>query len=107
MRALWRITTATRQLLVVIENATPDTAHELFPTGVSCAGIATAHHGLAKLVATGARYVRLPALGHDSVGELITRLLGHPLPAPLLQDGVRGSTCCEGASSWLNDSDGV
>lgn len=88
LRALWRTATATRQLFVVAEHATPDTAHELFPTGPGCAGIATAHQGLADLVATGARYVRLPALGHDSVGELITRLLDRPLPAPLLQEAV-------------------
>lgn len=92
LRALWRTTTATRQLLVVAEHATADTAETLCPTGPGCAGITTAHHGLADLVASGGRYVRLPALSHDSVGELITRLLDHPVPAPLLQEAVASTS---------------
>ena len=69
LRALWRTTTATRRLLVIIEHA-------------------TAHHGLPELVATGARYARLAALPNHAVGELITRLTDCPVPPSVLQEAV-------------------
>ncbi|GAB3724340.1 hypothetical protein [Nocardiopsis nanhaiensis] len=91
LRALWRTATATRRLLIVVENTTCEAAEELFPAGADCAGIATAHHGLDDLVTLGGRCASLPGLPDAAVTDLITQLVDQPLPDPVLQKAVTAS----------------
>ena len=86
--ALWRTATAHRRLLVVVEQATAEAIHALFPAGPGCAGIATAHHGLDELVATGGRIAHLAGLPDQTVGDLINCLVDRPVPSRVLDEAV-------------------
>ncbi|MGW8439109.1 hypothetical protein ACWGKS_28535, partial [Nocardiopsis sp. NPDC055879] len=86
--ALWRTATAHRRLLVVVEQATAEAVHALFPAGSQCAGIATAHHGLEELVATGGRIAHLAGLPDQAVGDLINHLIDRPVPVQVLDNAV-------------------
>lgn len=88
LRALWRTATTDRALLAIVENTTAKATEDLFPAGVDCAGVITAHHGLSEIVATGGRYIPLAGLPDTTVGDLITQLVGQPLPAPLIREAV-------------------
>lgn len=76
VRAAWRSATATRSLLVLVDNAhtIPDQVHHLLPAGSDCAGLTAGHHHMADLVAPGARLLRLGPLPDAATAELITTL---------------------------------
>lgn len=91
LHALWRTFTAHRQVLAVLDN-TPQEATgsilPLLPTGTGCAGVVIGHRGLAGLIAHGARLVRLTPLAPETVRDLITHLVDHPVSKPVLHAAV-------------------
>ncbi|MBB5491965.1 tetratricopeptide repeat protein [Nocardiopsis metallicus] len=95
LHALWRTFTAHKQLLVVIDNAPREALGDilpLLPTGTRCAGVVIGHHGLTRLVAHGARLVRLAPLAPETVRDLITHLVDHPVSGPVLGAAVNNAS---------------
>lgn len=86
----WRSATATRSLLVLVDNAhtDPDRACHLLPAGSDCAGVATGHRHLAGLVAHGACLLRLGPLPEQATAELITTLTAQAVDAAVLDEAV-------------------
>ncbi|WP_461001125.1 hypothetical protein [Streptomonospora sediminis] len=89
--AHWRTLSSRRRLAVLADNTTPAQARLLLPAGPGCAGIATAPHPLADLVADGATRLRLGALTEHAAEHLLHALLGtnHPAPEHLQRAAAR------------------
>lgn len=107
LHSLWRTFTAHRRLLAVLDNTPQETVGSvlpLLPTGASCAGIVIGQRGLAGLIAHGARLVRLAPLAPEVVRALISQLVDHPVPAPVLDaavDNASGSPLIAALSAVL------